>query len=146
MGVMSVQEPIDNPTGWVNQHIRSYVDSGGRRGHRWHGADTLLLTTRGRKSGEMRRTALIYGRDGDRYVVVGSKGGSPTHPAWYLNLEAEPDVTVQVGEEILDARARLATPEERPQLWELMTGIWPDYDTYQRKTDREIPVVVIERR
>jgi deazaflavin-dependent oxidoreductase (nitroreductase family) len=143
---VSVQEPIDNPTGWVNRHIRSYVESGGKRGHRWQGADTLLLITRGRKSGELRRTALIYGRDGDRFVVVGSNGGSSTHPAWYLNLVADPDVTVQVGEEVLEARARDATPDERPRLWELMTGIWPDYDNYQRRTDRQIPVVVIERR
>jgi deazaflavin-dependent oxidoreductase (nitroreductase family) len=143
---VSVQEPIDNPTGWVNRHIRSYVESGGKRGHRWQGADTLLLITRGRRSGELRRTALIYGRDGDRFVVVGSNGGSSTHPAWYLNLVAHPDVTVQVGEEVLEARARDATPDERPRLWELMTGIWPDYDNYQRRTDRQIPVVVIERR
>jgi deazaflavin-dependent oxidoreductase (nitroreductase family) len=143
---VSVQEPIDNPTGWVNRHIRSYVESGGKRGHRWQGADTLLLITRGRKSGELRRTALIYGRDGDRFVVVGSNGGSSTHPAWYLNLVADPDVTVQVGEEVLEARARDATPDERPRLWELMTGIWPDYGNYQRRTDRQIPVVVIERR
>jgi deazaflavin-dependent oxidoreductase (nitroreductase family) len=143
---VSVQEPIDNPTGWVNRHIRSYVESGGKRGHRWQGTDTLLLITRGRKSGELRRTALIYGRDGDRFVVVGSNGGSSTHPAWYLNLVADPDVTVQVGEEVLEARARDATPDERPRLWELMTGIWPDYDNYQRRTDRQIPVVVIERR
>lgn len=143
---MSVQEPIDNPTGWVNRHIRDYVESAGKRGHRWQGADTLLLITRGRRSGELRRTALIYGRDGDRFVVVGSNGGSSTHPAWYLNLLADPDVTVQVGEEVFEARARDATPDERPRLWELMTGIWPDYDNYQRRTDRQIPVVVIERR
>jgi deazaflavin-dependent oxidoreductase (nitroreductase family) len=142
---VSVQEPIDNPTNWVNKHIRDYVESGGKRGHRWQGADTLLLTTRGRKSGDLRRTALIYGRDGDRYVVVGSYGGKPQHPAWYLNLVADPEVTVMVGEETFRARARTATPEERPRLWELMAEIWPDYDNYQRKTDREIPIVVIER-
>ena len=91
-------QPIyDSPTGWVASHIDSYVSSDGRKGHRWRGVDTLLLTTRGRKSGKLRRSALIYGRDGDRYVVVGSKGGNPSHPLWYLNLVADPEVRIQVG-------------------------------------------------
>jgi deazaflavin-dependent oxidoreductase (nitroreductase family) len=106
---------------------------------------TLLLTTRGRKSGLLRRTALIYGRDADAYLVVASEGGSPRHPSWYLNLEADPQVHVQVGAEEFDAQARPATPEERARLWPEMTRIWPAYDGYQRKTDREIPVVVLTR-
>jgi deazaflavin-dependent oxidoreductase (nitroreductase family) len=142
---VTTQQPIDNPTDWVNRHIQDYVESGGTRGHSWKGVPTLLLTTRGRKSGDLRRTALIYGADGDRYLVVASYGGRPHHPAWYHNLIADPDVIVQVGEETFPAKARPATAEERPRMWELMAEIWPDYDNYQRKTEREIPVVVIER-
>jgi deazaflavin-dependent oxidoreductase (nitroreductase family) len=136
----------DSPTGWVAAHVRRYLDSGGTKGHRWNGVDTLLITTRGRKTGQLRRTALIYGRDGDRYVVVGSNGGRPDHPAWYLNLVAEPQVHLQVGAESFDARARTATAEEKPRLWNLMAAIFPQYDRYQKKTAREIPVVILETR
>jgi deazaflavin-dependent oxidoreductase (nitroreductase family) len=144
---MSPEEPVtDSPTGWVGRHIRRYVDSDGANGHEWRpGVFTLLLTTRGRRSGRLRRTALIYGRDGDRFVVVGSVGGSARHPAWYLNLTDHPEVEVQVGPERFRATARTATPEEKPRLWELMTSIWPAYEEYQRKTDRDIPVVILER-
>src|SRR5918999_702696 len=128
------EEVVDNPKGWVNAHIRRYVESDGKRGHRWSGVNTLLLTTRGRKSGKLRRTALIYGTDGDRYLVVGSKGGSERHPSWYLNLLANPDVEVQVGADTFPARARPATEEERPRLWGIMTSIWPEYDRYQGRT------------
>lgn len=139
------EQVIDSPTGWVAKHIRSYVDSDGEQGHRWNGVETLLLTTRGRKSGALRRTALIYGRDGDRYVVVASKGGAPEHPNWYLNLVAEPEVKVQVGADKFTGRARTATADEKPALWKLMASIWPEYDRYQGKTTRDIPVVIIER-
>jgi deazaflavin-dependent oxidoreductase (nitroreductase family) len=106
---------------------------------------TLLLTVRGRKSGKLRRTALIYGQDGDRYIVVASKGGAPEHPEWYLNLVANPEVQLQVGADKFTAKARTATAEEKPALWRLMTSVWPDYDSYQKKTEREIPVVILER-
>lgn len=139
------EEVVDSPTGWVAKHIRSYVESDGRDGHRWNGVPTLLLTTRGRKSGKLRRTALIYGQDDDRYVVVASYGGSPEHPLWYRNLSADPNVWVQVGSDRFAARARTATPEEKPRLWKQMASIWPDYDNYQAKTSRDIPVVVLER-
>ncbi|WP_049573567.1 nitroreductase family deazaflavin-dependent oxidoreductase [Streptomyces sp. SBT349] len=135
----------DSPTTWVQEHIRTYVESGGEKGHFWNGVPTLLLTTRGRTSGLLRRTALIYGKDGDAHVVVASQGGKPTHPAWYLNLTAEPEVRLQVGTETFTATARTASAEERARLWPLMAGIWPDYDSYQEKTTREIPVVVLER-
>lgn len=134
----------DSPTGWVASHIDEYVATDGRKGHRWKGTDTLLLTTRGRKTRKLRRSALIYGKDGDDFVVVASKGGAPAHPAWYLNLSEEPEVVLQVGPEVFAGRARTVTGPERDRLWEQMTGIWPDYDNYQKKTDREIPVVVIE--
>jgi deazaflavin-dependent oxidoreductase (nitroreductase family) len=106
--------------------------------------DTLLITTQGRKTGLMRRTALIYGRDGDNYVVVGSNGGKKNHPSWYLNLLDNPAVQVQVGTEQFEARARPATAEDRPRLWQLMAGIFPTYNSFKKKTSREIPVVVIE--
>ncbi|MBB6343686.1 deazaflavin-dependent oxidoreductase (nitroreductase family) [Nonomuraea muscovyensis] len=139
------QEPIDSPTGWVARHVKSYAESGGARGHLFHGAPTLLITTIGRRSGLPRRTALIYGRDGDRYLVVASNGGAADHPLWFSNLLAQPQVGVQVAAEVFDAVARPATADERPRLWETMTGIWPHYTGYQRQTPREIPVVIIER-
>jgi len=139
------EEVFDSPSGWVAGHIRRYVETDGEKGHQWHGVHTLLLTTRGRKSGKLRRTALIYGRDGDRYLVVASKGGAKKHPSWYLNLTENPDVEVQVGADTFSAKARAATENEKPRLWGIMTSIWPDYDAYQRKTSRDIPVVILER-
>ncbi len=138
-------EIVDSPTGWVARHIHTYVESGGERGHQWKGVQTALLTTRGRKSGALRRTPLIYGRDGDRYLLVASLGGAPKHPLWYLNLVADPDIVLQVGADVFAGRARTATAEEKPALWRAMVEIWPDYENYQRKTDREIPVVIVDR-
>lgn len=137
-------EIYDSPRDWVAKHIHEYVETDGRQGHRWRGVPTLLLTTRGRKSGKLRRTALIYGTDGDRYVVVASAGGQKNHPNWYLNLTANPEVDVQVGAKKLAARAYTAPPEERARLWPLMVSIFAPYAEYQQKTDREIPVVVLE--
>jgi deazaflavin-dependent oxidoreductase (nitroreductase family) len=135
----------DSPTGWVNEHIQKYVETDGAEGHEWRpGVHTLLLTTKGRKSGELRRTALIYQRDGDNYVIVASQGGMPRHPSWYFNLSADPVVDVQVAADKFRARARTAGPDERDRLWKLMNEVWPDYTEYQKKTDREIPVVVLE--
>lgn len=139
------QEPIDSPTGWVARHVKSYAESGGTRGHLFHGAPTLLITTIGRRSALPRRTALIYGRDGDRYLVVASNGGAADHPLWFHNLLAQPQVKVQVGAEEFDAVARPAAEDERLRLWETMTGIWPRYVGYQRATSRQIPIVIIER-
>ncbi|MBQ0900463.1 nitroreductase family deazaflavin-dependent oxidoreductase [Micromonospora sp. U21] len=142
----SSEQVVDSPEGWVAEHIQRYVETGGAEGHEWRpGVYTLLLTTRGRHSGKRRRTALIYGRDGDDHLVVGSQGGAPKHPAWVLNLLAEPQVEVQVGPETFPARARVARPEEKPRMWSTMAAIWPAYDDYQARTDREIPVVVLER-
>jgi deazaflavin-dependent oxidoreductase (nitroreductase family) len=137
-------EVFDSPTGWVAEHISRYVESNGTNGHRWNGVNTLLLTTRGRRSGRLRRTALIYGRDGDRYLVVGSYGGAAKHPVWYLNLRADPQVEVQVGAEKFRAIAVATTGEERDRLWQLMTSIWPQYNQYQTRTAREIPVVALQ--
>ena len=140
-------EVHDSPSEWVRKHIDAYVESDGKEGHEWKpGVPTLLLTTRGRKSGKLRRTALIYGQDGDNYVVVASRGGAQKHPAWYLNLSDNPDVEVQVGGDKFSARARTAGPDEKARLWPMMAKIWPAYNDYQKKTEREIPVVVLERK
>jgi deazaflavin-dependent oxidoreductase (nitroreductase family) len=128
----------------VHRHISDYVETDGRKGHDWHGVPTLLLTTKGRKTGKLRRTALIYGEDEGRYLVVASTGGGDRHPAWYLNLDADPDVEIQVGAEKMRARARTAGDDEKPGLWKKMAKIWPDYDRYQEKTERIIPVVILD--
>jgi deazaflavin-dependent oxidoreductase (nitroreductase family) len=110
------------------------------------GLDLLLLTTVGRKSGKRRTAPLLYRRDGDKVVLIASKGGAPEHPLWYNNLKANPDVEVQIRGDTLALRARDATAEERPRLWAMMAEKWKDYDNYQKKTSREIPVVVLEPR
>lgn len=127
------------------EHVDRYLATDGAEGHEWQGTRTLILTTRGRRSGEPRRSPLIYGRRGEDYVVVASKGGAPKPPAWYVNLEADPEVEVQVLGDRFRAHARTATPEEKAELWPAMTREWPAYDDYQRRTSREIPVVILER-
>ncbi|HZU40962.1 MAG TPA: nitroreductase family deazaflavin-dependent oxidoreductase [Solirubrobacteraceae bacterium] len=128
------------------EHVRVYRETGGERGYHWRGTTILLLTTTGRTSGQERTTPLIHRTDGERWVVVASKGGAPEHPAWYRNLEANPEATIQVRDEVIPVRAHDAEGEERERLWKLMTEVWPAYDDYQGKTDRRIPVVVFERR
>lgn len=126
-------------------HVRRYEETDGREGHIWQkNAPILILTTTGRKTGEQRKSALIYGEHEGSYVVVASKGGAPRHPAWYLNLAEDPKVTVQVLADVFTARARKAEGAERQVLWSQMAQVWPDYENYQTKTDREIPVVVLE--
>jgi deazaflavin-dependent oxidoreductase (nitroreductase family) len=139
------EDVIDNPTGWVAEHVRRYVESGGRRGHRFNGRDALLLTTRGRRTGRLRRTALYYGRDGDRYVLVATPVAGGGDPAWYRNLVAGPAVVVQVRTETFAAVARPATAGERARLWELMVGVFPKYARYEADAGRELPVVVVTR-
>lgn len=143
---MPNQEEIhDSPSSWVREHVREYVETDGRKGHAWKGVHTLLLTTRGRKTAKLRRTALIYGEDAEKYVILASKGGHDFHPGWYLNLDKNPDVQLQVGAEKFAAKARTAIGAERGRLWDLMAEIWPDYNKYQARTKRLIPVVVLER-
>ena len=128
------------------EHVRRYRETGGDVGHRWkRGSKILLLTTKGRNTGEPRTTPLIYEEAGDRYVIVASKGGAPEHPGWYRNLAKQPQVELQVKDDVFPARARTASGEERERLWKLAAKQWPDYDQYQTRTDREIPVVVLER-
>jgi len=127
------------------EHVERYRETDGEEGHDWNGTSVLILTTTGHRSGQSRSTPLIYGKHGDDYVVVASKGGAPEDPAWYLNLSEDPEVELQVRGDRFRARARTAGPEERPELWSMMNERWPSYDEYQTKTDREIPVVVLER-
>jgi deazaflavin-dependent oxidoreductase (nitroreductase family) len=134
---------FDSPTDWVAEHVRSYLETGGEDGHLYMGFPALLLTTRGRKSGKLRRTPLIYGRDGDRYLLVASNAASSRHPAWYLNVVAHPEVTVQVKADTFTAEARTATGDEKRLFWPRMAAIFPQYDVYQSQTDREIPVVIL---
>jgi deazaflavin-dependent oxidoreductase (nitroreductase family) len=127
------------------KHVDRYRETDGAEGHDWRGTSVLLLSTKGRHSGEQRTTPLIYQPYGDDLLVVASQGGADQHPGWFFNLSDDPDVEVQVRGDRFRARARPATPEEKPDMWRTMTATWPDYDQYQRKTSREIPVVVLER-
>ncbi len=138
-------EIFDSPTGWVAKHIQDYVETDGRKGHKFRGVLSLLLTTRGRKSGLRRRTALYYRMDGDNYVVVASRGGHSEHPSWYLNLVEDPLVEVQVGADKFAARAHTAAGLERERLWQLMVSLFPTYASFQARTKREIPIVVLTR-
>ena len=147
---MTSAKIVDSPVGWVQDHIRSYVDSNGQEGHIWRGVPTLLLTTTGRKSGELRRTALIYGRDGEDFVIVASKGGAPNNPLWYENLVADQKVTIQVGPEVFDCEASTyeesgAAGEYRQKVWDSLVAIWPGFAEYQTKTARRIPLVCLKK-
>jgi deazaflavin-dependent oxidoreductase (nitroreductase family) len=129
-----------------SEHVRVYRETAGERGYHWRGTTILLLSTTGRRSGEIRTTPLIHRVDGERWVVVASKGGAPANPGWYENLLANPDATIEVLGEEIPVRASSAEGEERARLWSLMCEVWPAYDEYQARTDREIPVVVLTRR
>jgi deazaflavin-dependent oxidoreductase (nitroreductase family) len=122
-------------------HTALYRRTGGRIGGRFRGAPCLLLTVTGRKSGQPRTAPLMYGRDGEDYIIVASKGGMPKSPVWWLNLRSNPAAEVEVGAERLRVTAEQVEGEERERLWRLMTGIYPTYDAYQKKTSRVIPVV-----
>jgi deazaflavin-dependent oxidoreductase (nitroreductase family) len=127
-------------------HVDRYLATDGAEGYDWrNGTTILILTTVGRQSGKERQHPLIFRDYGADYLVVASKGGAEEPPAWYLNLAANPEVTVQIKGDLFKARARTATSEEKPAMWKHMTDVWPDYDEYQRKTSRDIPVVVLER-
>ena len=128
------------------EHVRRYRETDGEEGHIWReGSTVLLLTTKGRKTGNETTTPLIYATDGDNPVIVASKGGAPEHPGWYLNLEKNPEAEVQILGDVFRVRARTAEGEERERLWEVVNEVWPHYAEYQEKTDRVLPVVVLER-
>ncbi len=128
------------------EHVEQYEATDGAAGYDWHNGTTILvLTTTGRRSGKPRKNALIFRQHGDDYLIVASKGGAPEPPDWYRNLQDNVDVQVQIKGDKFSARARTATADEKPQLWQEMLEVWPAYADYQHKTDREIPVVVLER-
>ena len=137
-------EPDDDLFG--EEHVRVYRETAGERGYHWRGTTILLLSTKGRVSGEARTTPLIHRTDGERWIVVASKGGAPKNPGWFENLMANPDAAIQVKGEEVPVHATTAEGEERSRLWSLMTEVWPAYDDYQIKTTRQIPVVVLTRR
>lgn len=150
---MSETRLAPNLPKWMKDHVDLYLSTGGKEGHMYTSTQSgappnpvpsLLLTTVGRKSGEKFLFPLFYGPAGDGYFVVASKGGAPEHPGWYRNLLVNPEVEVQVGTERVRARARTVSGAERARLWEEGVRIWPPYADYQRKTSREIPVVVLD--
>jgi len=128
------------------EHVRVYRETAGERGYHWRGTTILLLSTTGRSSGVTRTTPLIHRTDGDRWVVVASKGGAPANPSWFENLLADPQATIEVKSETVPVRASTAEGAERSRLWSEMVAVWPAYDDYQAKTEREIPVVILSRR
>ena len=136
------KQPLDSAMDWVAEHTRTYVETDGEDGYLWRGYPTIVLTTTGRKSGDLRRNALIFGRDGGDYILVASYGGRPNHPLWYLNLVADPSVTIQDRADVIQGVAE-TVPEgdERDRLWALMVALFKNYSEYQDKTDRRIPVV-----
>jgi deazaflavin-dependent oxidoreductase (nitroreductase family) len=128
-------------------HTAVYRATRGLIGHRVPGAPPMLLLDHvGAKSGQRRTSPLVYGEDGRNLILVASKGGNPKNPGWYHNLRANPDTTVQVGSSKRDVRARVATDQERDRLWKLMVGVYSGYEGYQKRTDRKIPLIVLEPR
>jgi len=129
-----------------DEHVREYEATGGKVGHDWNGTSCLILHTRGRTSGKVFKIPLIYGRDGEDYVLVASKGGAPEHPGWYKNLMAHPDVEIQVWGQVIPVTARTGTAADKQRVWPIMTAQWPGYDDYQASTTRDIPVVLLRPR
>ncbi len=143
--------PLDGeyePSPWdfVAEQVRQYEATGGREGLLLEGKPCVILTTRGRHSGKLRKTPLMRVEHDGKYAVVASMGGAPKHPVWYLNLLANPDATVQDRDKVMDVRARVVEGDERQEWWGYANEAWQSYDEYQTKTDREIPVVVLEPR
>ncbi len=137
---------------WVKDHVTRYLESDGTDGHMWDSAfaggpgpiSTLLLATTGRRTRQARTVPLIYSKTEGGFVVIASRGGTPQHPDWYLNLVADPNVSIRVGTDVYDATARTASPDERGALWQRMAEVYPPYNDYQARTEREIPVVILE--
>ena len=142
---MAADEPLDSATDWVAEHTRQYVANDGGDFYLWRGFPTIVLTTRGRRSGALRRNALIYGKDGDDFVLIASYGGRPKHPLWYLNLVADPRVSIQEKATVTEGLAStVEDPADRSRLWDLMVAIYPPYADYEVKAasaSRTIPVV-----
>jgi deazaflavin-dependent oxidoreductase (nitroreductase family) len=138
----SYQQPDTSLLG--EEHVRRYQETNGEVGYLWNGVPILLLTMKGRKTGEPRTTPLIFATDNERYLIVASQGGAPKHPLWYLNLVETPEVKIQVLSKHYRAMAHTATEDEKPRLWQLVTETWPNYNVYQTRTDRVIPLVVLD--
>ena len=134
------------PSPWapIADQVKLYEESGGTEGTTLEGQPCIILWTKGRHSGEVRKTPLMRVNDGGRYAVVASLGGAPKHPVWYLNLVADPHVSLQDGPNLRDYSARVVKGDERAEWWKKATAVWPSYDEYQTKTDRTIPVVVLD--
>ncbi len=137
---------MSNTTLFGDEHVKSYEETDGKVGHEWRGTSCLILRMIGRKSGQQRKVPLIYGRDGDNYVLVASKGGAPEDPGWYKNLVAHPEVEIQVWGDIIPVTAHTGTADDKKRVWPTMVAQWPDYDAYQERTSREIPVVLLKPR
>ena len=134
------------PSPWepIADQVRLFEQSDGREGNELEGKPCIILWTRGRHSGTVRKTPLMRVTDGGRYAVVASMGGAPKHPVWYLNLEADPHVTLQDGAELRDYTARVVAGDEKAEWWAKATEVWPAYDSYQAATDRQIPLIVLD--
>ena len=133
-----------SPWDWVSAEVEQYEATGGKEGGTLEGVPCVILTTKGRKTGKLRKTPLMRIEHEGVYAVVASLGGAPQHPVWYLNLLANPDVSLQDGDKVFDFHARTATPEEKRHWWPRLTAVWPPYSEYQSKTERDIPVVLLE--
>ena len=142
MPIPGIYEP--SPWEMVADQVRRYEESGGREGAELEGKPCVILWTRGRHSGTVRKSPLMRVTDGERYAVVASMGGAPKHPVWYLNIEADPNVSLQDGAELRDYAARIVDGDEKVAWWKRATEVWPAYDSYQATTDRVIPLVVLE--
>ncbi len=150
MSEFSVPENLPD---WITSHVRTYLESGGTKGHMWDSTPMggpgelpcLLLAAKGRKTGKTTTLPLLYGTTGESFVIVASRGGAPEHPGWFLNLQATPEVSIMVGPQTCAVRARVAEGAEREELWQRMVEIYPPYTDYQAKTERRIPVVVLDR-
>src|SRR3954469_19070066 len=134
-----------SPWDWVREQVDQYEASGGQEGATLEGKPIVVLTTRGRKTGKIRKSALMRVEHDGEYAVVASMGGAPNHPVWYLNLLADPNVVLQDGDKVMELRARTATPEEKQAWWPHCVEAWPPYAEYQTRTTRDIPVVLFDK-
>lgn len=145
--VVVLEPPVDyEPSPWdfVAEQVERYEATGGREGGEMEGVPVVILTTVGRKTGKLRKSPIMRVREGDRYVVIASMGGAPTHPAWYFNFLANPEVTLQDGDVVRRYRGRVAEGEERAEWWATAAAVWPDYAVYPTRTDREIPLIILD--